>query len=493
MMPKFFRATLWLALLFGVIWLGVIIWWQVTHRIPTGTDIALYLFGLPIAVVLGYWALKNSLNAIKLAASNPSTGEQQNSNSEGKPLVSNEFSAKERSYSLQLIASSVIVGHGNTTAEVITAIQEGKRPELDKELVDGDGFPVFAGRVADIALDKFADEFDPPPAIAEHPLDQWPETIIRSLLMLRKVVEELTNKASTHADAQQGDKTLELSSNSSKNASLSFALRVTLVLPDTWPLEIRNWAATWFKVYLDVRKAWEAGPILVNQIGAQSSTVALALIDQLNISVNRDELKDLCIVASCDSFISQFIVDAWSDEGRLFLAKQQSGLVPGEGAAGVLLTSIKSANGFEIDTPIEIRRLASGRRDKAIDASGKISTTLIEQLTEHALMVSNVEPAKVAALVSDVDLHPRRLLELTAVTRKLETIEPTTDSIALNASCGQLGIASGLICLALGHQLAQDKSDTVLLLCTSDAHDRAALAILPINIDPLAPATSSAA
>jgi 3-oxoacyl-(acyl-carrier-protein) synthase len=234
-------------------------------------------------------------------------------------------------------------------------------------------------------------------------------------------------------------------------------------------------------VHLEVNKVWSAGPIIVNQMSAQSNTAALTLVDQLSLSINREELRDLCIVASCDSYISQQTADVWSDESRLFSAKLQNGLVPSEGAAGVLFASKKSAAGFELDTPVEMRRLASARRDKSIDASGKISTALLEQLAEQALLVGGVEPAKVSALISDIDQRANRLQEITAVARKLEAIESSTDSIALNAACGHVGIASSLVCLALSHQLAQDKNNAVLLLCASDAHDRAALALLPVS------------
>lgn len=476
-MSRILKTALWLALFFGLLWLVIIIWWQTTHRIPTATDIALYMLGLPVALLVGYWVLKNSLSAIKLAATSSTATVQDNTADTVSSSVS-ELSGKERGYSLQLIASSVVLPIGSNAGEALASIQDGKRPELDKELTDADGFPVFAGRVPDVDIGQFLEEFDPPPSIPEHPQDQWPETVTRSLLMLRQIVKELSSKASEHSEAQSMAATGNAANHKQRNDASPFTLRISLILPEAWPLEILTWAATWFKTHLEVEKIWTAGPIIVNQISTNSPIAALTIIDQLSLSINRDDLRDLCIVATCDSCISQEISDAWSRDNLLFSSKQQNGLVPGEGAAGVLLASKKSAAGIETEKPTEIRRLAMARRDKSVDAIGKISSTLIEQLVDHALVVGNLERSKIAAVISDIDHRVNRVMELTTVTQKFTAIEPSTDNIALNAAAGHMGIASGLIGLALSHQLAQDKDEAVLFVSVSDAYERAALTLM---------------
>ena len=45
-MTRFLKTGLLLALVFGVVWLAVIIWWQESRTLPTGVDIGLYLFCL---------------------------------------------------------------------------------------------------------------------------------------------------------------------------------------------------------------------------------------------------------------------------------------------------------------------------------------------------------------------------------------------------------------------------------------------------------------
>ncbi|MDD7993516.1 hypothetical protein PVA98_30525 [Achromobacter xylosoxidans] len=50
-MTRFLKTGLLLALVFGVVWLAVIIWWQESRTLPTGLDIGLYLFALPLALI----------------------------------------------------------------------------------------------------------------------------------------------------------------------------------------------------------------------------------------------------------------------------------------------------------------------------------------------------------------------------------------------------------------------------------------------------------
>ena len=62
-MTRVLKTGLVLALVFGVVWLAVIIWWQESHTLPTGVDIGLYLFALPLALIAAGWAGKRIVRA----------------------------------------------------------------------------------------------------------------------------------------------------------------------------------------------------------------------------------------------------------------------------------------------------------------------------------------------------------------------------------------------------------------------------------------------
>ena len=55
-MSRILKTGLLAALVFGLVWLAVIIWWQESHTLPTGVDIGLYLFALPLALLAAGWA-----------------------------------------------------------------------------------------------------------------------------------------------------------------------------------------------------------------------------------------------------------------------------------------------------------------------------------------------------------------------------------------------------------------------------------------------------
>ncbi|MCG2601168.1 MAG: hypothetical protein KBO59_27090, partial [Achromobacter sp.] len=79
-MTRFLKTGLVLALVFGVVWLAVIIWWQESRTLPTGLDIGLYLFALPLALIAAGWAglriARARREARAAAAAAPAAGTQ---------------------------------------------------------------------------------------------------------------------------------------------------------------------------------------------------------------------------------------------------------------------------------------------------------------------------------------------------------------------------------------------------------------------------------
>ncbi|MDH3062480.1 hypothetical protein QEP16_04060, partial [Achromobacter insolitus] len=70
-MTRIFKTGLLLALVFGVVWLAVIIWWQESHTLPTGVDIGLYLFALPLALIATAWGGMRIVRARREARTAP--------------------------------------------------------------------------------------------------------------------------------------------------------------------------------------------------------------------------------------------------------------------------------------------------------------------------------------------------------------------------------------------------------------------------------------
>ncbi|MBC9903241.1 hypothetical protein IAG32_03380, partial [Achromobacter xylosoxidans] len=70
-MTRILKTGLLLALVFGVVWLAVIIWWQESRTLPTGVDIGLYLFALPLALIAAAWSGARIVRARREARAAP--------------------------------------------------------------------------------------------------------------------------------------------------------------------------------------------------------------------------------------------------------------------------------------------------------------------------------------------------------------------------------------------------------------------------------------
>ncbi|WP_417224599.1 hypothetical protein [Achromobacter spanius] len=133
-MARLLKKSLLVLALFAVVWLAVIIWWQESRTLPTGVDIGLYLFALPLALLGALWLGARALRAARAPkphplASAPATDEA--------PAALAE---------LRIVAVAARAAAGPDAAEIAQALAEQKRPELDPELKTLQGFPVFAAR-----------------------------------------------------------------------------------------------------------------------------------------------------------------------------------------------------------------------------------------------------------------------------------------------------------------------------------------------------------
>ena len=64
-MARVVKKGLLVLVLFAVVWLAVIIWWQESRTLPTGVDIGLYLFALPVAMLAALWLGARAVRAAR--------------------------------------------------------------------------------------------------------------------------------------------------------------------------------------------------------------------------------------------------------------------------------------------------------------------------------------------------------------------------------------------------------------------------------------------
>jgi hypothetical protein len=474
MLAKFFRGSLMFLLLAALVWAVVIVWWQVTYRMPSESDIVLYLLLLPVALGATFWAAKKAFIAFKNRSDKPAPAAALGAADSAQPADA-KTAELELGFSLRLLASSTKTTCGDSTADLTSALAEGKRPELDTELKDSEGYPVFAGRVADLDLETLRDELTPHIKAEQPAIDQWPTEILRALVLLSHVLDDLLDQAASHPralapEAEKSDKPADLVS-----------LKVMALAPETWPAPLRAVIVAWLKSKIDANGIWPANRLTVSLLPLRQAGELVGLLDQLNLSVHREQRKDLTIVLACESHVAEARVEALESQKNLFSGAHKNGVVPGEAAAGLLLASAAVAADFEQDKPLQLHRVSAAKRDKSVEAPGRITSALLEQLVEYALGAAQEADDKVCAVVSDTDHRSSRSAELGAmVTAKFAALDMSADCMQAAMASGHIGAVSVLSGIAVAGDLAQERNQPVLFVSADDAFDRAALVLKPV-------------
>jgi hypothetical protein len=482
--------------MFIAVWILMMVYWSSTNRMPTSTDILLYLVILPVVFLLAIWIVRKIRSAIaaRMAANAAAAAAAAAAPAPGLPKDTESTAAAaaaaENAWTLAIVASALRSPHGPSAAALSAALksQEARLP-LDPELTDAEGFPVRSGRIA--AADTEADPDTAPIALwitaagASQPA--WTPEQLRALALGGEVLTELAAQLQLHPElSRYVDTQITL-----RDAIALPSLQLIPVLPPHWPAEVRNHAVAWF-TDLVTQQGWPAEKILpispANTDHAASST-PLKLIDDLSLHTHRQSLPCLALLVACESFIGERSVAQWDAAGQLLKGKGNSGQTPGEGAAGFLIADDRQAALLQIDPASTLHRATLGRRDKSADASGRIDGAFLTGLAQAALknanMTANITTDNVTLLIADSDHRSSRTAELMGLGYAvLPEIDLGSQCLKVAADCGSAGAVSCLTALALAHHAvataAPDEDTAVLCVSNNDAFERAAVVLSPL-------------
>ncbi|WP_431479157.1 hypothetical protein [Massilia eburnea] len=150
---------------FGLCWIAAVWYWRTTTRMPDTSDLALAMLVMPLTLIVGIVVARKTFDAPAAVPSGaggaqaPAAAVQDGQGAQG---VANTPDAAAPWTQFAVAATALRMAHGDSPAELAAAIAEGEaRLDLDPELTDLQGFPLLAGRVADIALE---------------PLEEWLST-----------------------------------------------------------------------------------------------------------------------------------------------------------------------------------------------------------------------------------------------------------------------------------------------------------------------------
>ena len=431
-MARVLKKGLLILALFAVVWLAVIIWWQESRTLPTGVDIGLYLFALPLAMLAALWLGVRAVRAARAPKPEPAAA----------PQAAAE--APARAVELHVIAVAARASAGDDAASILQALAEQKRPELDPELKTQQGFPVFAARVPgldDMALYATAQERGAPP-------DALAIATLRVTALLTDIASTLTRQAHRHVtelDVPARDEDWPL-------------LRFELLLPADWPEAARQRVRT---EVLAAARVWPDARVSATEHLARDAIAADLLLREL--ASIPDTPPQWRVVLAGDGYVDAERVAQWDAETTLLTHANPHGRVPGEAAAGLLLGPA------DADAQVRVALSPVMHRQKPADARGAQAEAAFSDLARDLLERADVPADSVIQIVSDADHRGSRPLEPLGVASQLFThMDAAKDCQSVGATCGHTGAAASLLTLAVAADACVQFDQAVLTLTLQD-------------------------
>lgn len=467
-------------LLFAVVWFAVVLYWQAGDISPTAGDLGVWLFGLPLALLGGFWLLRWGIRRAKQKrAAAPAVSADVASD----PVVD---SGPQPDRIVHLLASAVWLRAGGDAAEIAAALAKPERPPLHSRLKDPLGLPVFAAEVD--GLDTGAVEAALAAVLADpDALDRvFGEESRRAIALLDPVAEELLGAAlpqmpieseaarhgpGLHPHAMHHSR----SSRAAVPAPAPARLRMRLLLPSTWPPATRQAGGDWLRA-----KARAIGfsddQISVDVVPVSAAGEVWRLLDQLGQAQVRDGDDDRLLLLAAHSLIGEASIDRLDARRELLVSGHPEGLIPGEGAAGLLLGNASTPRDPDAPPPVRLHRLRHGRA-----GSGRGASRQAAQLLQHAMTTATQPAEAIAVVFSDADHRPSRAIEIAgAISATLPELDPVEHARHLSLVCGDTGAVAPLALLAAAAAQAAQSDAPVLVFGLADPHTRIALAVSPL-------------
>jgi hypothetical protein len=449
------------ALVFGACWGGAVWYWRATNRMPAGGDLALYLLALPLALLFSLWLGRR----LVVAAAAPAAVAAPDNAPAPVPAV-------VRPAPLAIVDAAVRVPRGASPTELAEAFAEHQaRAALDPELVDADGFPAMTARSADAVAPGVQEEISAwlaanGMADVAFSAAQW-----RALTLASAVASDLGSAAAVALLPADGAPP---------------PLRLIALMPTDWPSAQRGAARAWLRhtvaqfgwpdslVVLDAElptEAHEAG------VTGQLRRLGAAAAQATNAA---SATPLVAILLACGSQLEQATVDAWHDAGSLFTASRPQGMIPGEGAAGLLLADLAQARAHPELAFTLLHGASEGRHERSSDGAARADSALLAALAAEALATAAADAADVALIVADTGHRANRVLELVgAAGIAAPGLDAAADVLRIGAAGGHCGAVPLTTALALAHDQALARGAPVLCISNEDPHHRCAALIGP--------------
>lgn len=453
-MRTWIKVTLLIVLALGLSWGGAIWFWRATNRMPATQDLVLYLVMLPLLLLLAFWFGRKLIAVIAAApaaaAADPAAP---------PPAI--------KAAPLAVLGAALRTPHGASADELSGALLDNKaRAELDDRLIDDNGFPVMTARcddAEDAGLQQEITEWFALKGVEDFALEehQW-----RALSMATSVAIELASAATGTLMPQEGVPPM---------------LHLMPILPPDWTLDERRAGGLWLQHVIS-QSGWPAARIaLAAEVPADPRAASpCAVLRRLVHQGALSGLPQVAMVVAGASFLSNACINQWEGNATLFAPTRPQGLIPGEGAAGLLLTDLRQAQAIDGAVYVTLELEADARRHNSADQAKKTDAKLLGAMTEKLLAAAPLAADKIAMLVADTGHRTSRVLELMEMTSAaLAHLDADTEVLRTGGACGTCGAVPFVAALALARHHAIELEAPVLCISNEDPYRRSAVLVRP--------------
>ncbi len=499
-MAKVWKAFALLLVITALVWLSTLWRWQSAKIDPSGTDVAIQLVALPLALTMALWFTIASFGRLRKYAAAPiaPTAAPSATSVSAEPAVSS--AENERTASFAVLAATALVGAGSDWQAAQASISSGDcKPKLDTELTDDDGLAVFTVRMPDVDASSLEEPLDELTArlASQRPTEsselELGADVKRSLALISQCLASLTESIDAQLPSLAPPPVQRGTAPSASAPAPVMTIRIAV--PPRWPLPIQQLAREWIDGHFE--STLIAGLSAAGQSPAMAKTVHAAVqlhvhavadaeafwavLDQQLLQWQRDRQPGLLLAIAAESGLSESRVMEMSAANALFSGANPNGFVLGEGAGALLLASPTWHPPEIANKPIaRIHRPSIRQRDKSADATGRISPVDATQTLTDALTASACEASAIEHLTSDCDHRASRKGEAYgALQELLPHLDPGTQVLLLGVGCGDIGIARLLACIALAATQVELTQTAGLVLGTFASFDRFAVALVP--------------
>lgn len=497
-----------------LVWLTTLWRWQSAAIDPAMNDVVLHLAIVPLVLTASLALVLVGMASLKRYAlapvSSPSVVRP------GPQADPGPFTTT-RSAEARILASAARMRAGDTWKHMHAAIEAGDlKPTLDAELKDDAGLPVFTARVDDLDDDAITEALEAAKqAVMAKDPSRWADTEIaaevsRAVSLLAPCLDDMwaaldAQWPSLAACQMRAETRPHVGPNGGRVMTL---VTLHLALPSAWPATIRDVVEHWLRQQLGTVSQGLAQALLqagakapaedlircTVHAAAQAEDVWLTIDQHVAAWHQRSAPEGLVVVAACDSFIGERTVNRLHSERALFSSSHQRGIVPGEGAAAMLLAPADwPASTLDEGKTLTLRTASRVDRDKSADDSGRIGAHALTTAVQDALRAAGCEPRAVQSIVSDLDHRGSRAVEVHETLQAvLPDLDPSVGLLRLGVACGDIGIARLLALTHLACERAAAEVHPVLAIGAAPRFARFALVVAAAASPPPLPSDAPA-